>query len=166
MPEFIIRIEDGTGQRSDSPVTGGADTQNDSASQEKKEKFKTKSAIGDYITSRAIIPAVKSALTHCANTTELRTGSQELQQRTDAARNAISTIGNIGSNIAGAGAIFGSWGPALVVGLVASAISIGVDIALKQHQINQQARLENEQISLYRSRLGAAYSGNRTGGVR
>lgn len=164
MSEFIIRIEDETSRRSDSPVTENTAKRNGDNSSEQKRIFEKKMAAGDYITSRIIMPMANSVFSQQIGTVGLRSGSQELQQKTDAIVRGGSMLLNGISSGFSAAAIMGPVGWA--VAAIATATTALAGIISKQANLTQQNRLEQEQINLYRSRLGAAYNGNRTGGVR
>ena len=158
--EYVIRIEDATSQGSSSPVSGASEARQTPVTRE-VETAKPKIGADSYISSKIISPAARSVTTHITSTVGIETGSQELQQKTNLAMQTINTISSAYSNVAASTVLFGSFG----VGLVATALGVVAKVATKQAQIDQEARIEGEQLALYRSRLGAAYNGNRSGGA-
>lgn len=161
--EYVIRIEDGTRQHGSSPVAGAGEAAQSPVASEKGERLKRKANVADYITAKAIAPMVKSIATHATTTVDIEYGSREMQQRTNAIVAGMSALNSTVNNVSSAVAIFG--GAGAIVGLTVTAINLATQIGIKQAQINQQAKLEGEQLALYRSRLGAAYNGGRSGGM-
>ena len=163
--EYVIRIEDATSQRNTTPVAGGTAHEQSPVASNKSNSARQKAFVGDYIASKSLIPMAKSVTTHVAASVSIGTGSQELQQKTNAAMQAINTGISAASNITSSIALFGGM-TGTMVGLVTTALGLVTQIGIKQAQINQQARLEGERLALYRSRLGAMCNGNRSGGVQ
>lgn len=161
--EYVIRIEDGTRQHGSSTVAGASEAAAAPVASEKQDTAKKIGSVGEFITSKAIAPMVKSITTHKAATVSIESGSQELQERTNAIMASASALTSAVSNMSSAMAVLGPSGA--IIGLIVTAINFATQIGIKQAQINQQAKLEGEQLTLYRSRLGAAYNGGRSGGM-
>ncbi|MBQ8357872.1 MAG: hypothetical protein IJX39_08725 [Clostridia bacterium] len=158
--EYVIRIEDGTSQSSAAPVA----SKNPGAEQKGQPKQTKPANAMDYIASKMVSPMVKQVTTFATASVGIETGSQELQQKTDLAMNAIQTVLSGWSTIQGATALIG--GPVgVAVGVATAAMGIAVQYGIKQAQIKQQMRLEEEQLALYRSRFGIGFNQSRTGGT-
>lgn len=161
MPEYVIRIEDKTSQTSAAPVASQS-VQNEQPGQQKQSK---QASAGDYIVSRAIVPMAKSVSSFAVASVGISTGSQELQQRTDFAVSMANTVLGAASTVIGAMSVIG--GPVgTAVGVGVAAISVATQYGIKYAQMQQQMRLEEEQLSLYRSRMGAGFNQSRNGGAR
>ena len=159
--EYTININvNGEADPAESPIASAANT----APPDSKDKVKKGGAV-TFIASKAIAPMVRSVTSHVTSSVSIATGSTELQQKTDFAMQLINTGTSAVSSIGAATAILGSIGAGAVVGIITTAISYATNIAIKQAQINQRARLESENLSLYRSRFGAAYNMSRNGGT-
>lgn len=163
--EYVIRIEDGTRQHGSSPVAGASEAAAAPVASDQGDSKRQKAAIGAYISSKALTPAAKSVASYVSSNIGIEFGSSELQQKTDFAIQAASFATKGYNNVKTSMATFSSTSVGIAVGLITTAIGTAVQIGIKQAQINQQAKLEGEQLALYRSRLGAAYNGGRSGGT-
>ena len=158
--EYVIRIEDGTAQSSAAPVASQNGGSQETAGQPKQQQ---KANAAAYIASHAIVPMVKSVTSYMSSSVEISTGSRELQQKTDMVMSLVNTGMSTISTVAGAAAVFGPAG--IGIGLAVSAINLATQYGIKQAQLQQQMRLEEEQLSLYRSRFGVSFNQSRTGGA-
>ena len=156
--EYVIRIENATSESSAAPVA---------VSREQEQIGQPKSAkkplAATYIASRALLPAVKSVAAYATSSVEISTGSRELQQKTERLLSIVGTMSGTASTVIGTTALFGSAG--IGVGLAISAVNLATQYGIKQAQIQQQMRLEEEQLNLYRSRFGFGFNQSRTGGA-
>ncbi|MBE6555520.1 MAG: hypothetical protein E7663_04730 [Ruminococcaceae bacterium] len=158
--EFVIRIEDGTGMSSAAPVA--SDTPSSPVSEQPRNKVPPSAS--SYVASKMLQPAARSIASHITASVAIETGSQELQQKTDLAMMGVSTVMSGWSNISGAMALFG--GPAgAIAGIAVTAMGVAVQYGIKQAQVKQQQRVENEQLELYRSRFGLGFDNSRQGGT-
>jgi hypothetical protein len=87
------------------------------------------------------------------NTVALRTGHEELQQKQQFIYNTINRGLNIATSIAIGAKTGGAWGA--VAGAVIGVASTGIDIAIKQNEINIARGQENTSIFLNQIRIGA-----------
>lgn len=87
------------------------------------------------------------------NTVALRTGHQELQQRQQVVYNVANRAINIGLSIGVGAKTGGVWGA--IAGAVISIASAGIDIAIRQNEINIARGQENTAIFLNQIRIGA-----------
>lgn len=157
--EYVIRIEDGTAQSSAAPVAS-----QDVAKQTPGQPLQNqKTTAAAYIAGHAIMPMVKSVTAYAASSVEISTGSRELQQKTDMVMSLVSTGMSTFTTVTSSAAVFGVAG--IFVGLAISAINLATQYGIKQAQMQQQMRLEEEQLSLYRSRFGVSFNQSRTGGA-
>lgn len=158
--EYVIRIKDETSQTSAAPVA----SKDEGAQQQGQPKQKVDRNVASYIASKAIKPMVKSVTSHITSTVGIETGSRELQQKTDFAMQMVDTGMNTWSNVAASVSIFG--GPTgIAIGFMTTVLGMITQIGIKQAQLNQQRKLEDEQLALYRSRFGPTFNGSRTGGA-
>ena len=109
-------------------------------------------------------PYIQSTKQMILNNVDTYYGSSELSQRIQI---GLNTAHNIYS-----GAVMGiSLGSALGIGAVAGAglglaLMVGqklLDIAVKQNEINNKQRLENEQLNILRGRAGIQFNRSRSG---
>ena len=107
----------------------------------------------------------KNITTYVTTTVGIETGSQELQQKTDLVLSVASDAANTANTIlAGSAAIGGVFGVA--AGATVAAVNLAIKYSTKYAQMQQQMRLEEEQLALYRSRMGAGFNQSRNGGAR
>ncbi len=157
--EYVIRIEDGTAQSSAAPVASQTQAK-EPAGQPKQQKIANAAA---YIAGHALVPMAKSVTAYVTSSVEISTGSRELQQKTDMVMSIANTALSTATSVASAAAVFGPAG--IAIGLGVSAINLATQYGVKQAQIQQQMRLEEEQLALYRSRFGVSFNQSRTGGA-
>lgn len=151
---IVVRNETGGGAGNKVGGAGGVDQNGEngeSSVDEKKQKTaadflaKTVAGVASWKTAVNIIDTVWS---HNNSLIEVRTGSRELQERTTWKYNTAKSfvMSGVTGAIAGAsyagvpGAVVGA-----VVGLIKTTVSLTSSMALQQHTISENARIENMQ---------------------
>jgi hypothetical protein len=109
-----------------------------------------KAAIASYGIAKQII---NSVYTHQVNTTELRTGNSEYQQRLQFHKDLMDRAFNLGESLV-AGFMLGG-GVGALIGAATSVTMMGVQIAQKADRIATQQSVENISIGLADVRAGA-----------
>lgn len=142
--------------------------QNISAGEKAKQKQeKIENALQNYIKTQAIKPFISYMENITVQNIQFQTGSRQLAERTqlifDAVQGGINLFQTVQGGIAfGASLGIGAFaGGALAVG--AYALSIGLNLAQRQSQINNNKKIEDINRSYILSRNGASFNKSRQG---
>lgn len=136
-----------------------------SASDSAKESAKKGAGLMTaYTTMQPYISATEQMI---QNDVRTEYGNKELSARVGlgmkVANYAIKTAVGVASGMSLAQALgFGS-GVGAVVGALTTMASFVTDIMVKQNEINNQAKIENEQLSILRGRAGIQFNRSRSG---
>lgn len=146
--EFIIKNDASEGSKS---PTAPQDTPQKPKGTNNDGISPRKAAMASYGIAKQVI---NSVYTHQVNTTELRTGNSEYQQRLQFHKEIMDRAFGIGESIA-MGAILGGGVPGALIGAATSVTMMGVQIAQKADRIATQQSVENISIGLADVRAGA-----------
>ena len=159
--QFLIIIRNDTAGGAGSKVGGAGGVKKDG---EKKEKGSTEflaKTMAGVMTWQTAVHVADTVFSHNNSLIEVRTGSRELQERTTWKYNTAKSF--IMSTVTGAiaGSQFGVGGAVAgaVVGLLKTTASFATNIALQQHTISENARIESMQQQTATQR--ATISGSR-----
>jgi hypothetical protein len=147
---IVVRNETGGGAGNKVGGAGGVGENGENSVDEKKQKtatdflVKTVAGVASWKTAVNIIDTVWS---HNNSLIEVRTGSRELQERTTWKYNTAKSFVMSGVTGAIADSQFGVPGAVVgaVVGLLKTTVSLTSSMALQQHTISENARIENMQ---------------------
>lgn len=147
--EYVITIINGTNSK-DKPQATASNQSDDGTQKDKNELPKQLGGMAMLGYAKNIASRV---IQSNINTVALRTGHQELQQKQQFIYNTINRGLNIATSIALGAKTGGAWGA--VAGAVIGVASTGIDIAIKQNEINIARGQENTSIFLNQIRIGA-----------
>lgn len=112
-------------------------------------------------------PFIKKTQQILINNVQTEYANEELEQRIgllmDTANFAVKTGANLAGGASLAQALGLGAGAGLMAGLVVSLASIAMDFAVKANQINNQIKIDNEQLGILRGRNGMQFNRSRGG---
>ena len=157
----IITNEDPDERLPVSTTTEPAGTQSGApVSQKSSEKKSDKGQIvAGLVAVQQVMPYVQSAINFEVSQIAYNTGSAELQQRAQ----ILSGLASTGISIGLGAAVGGLKGVAVSAAL--AAVQSTITFVQNRQAIENQRRLEAENIYLRRSRLGSTVNRSRTGGI-
>lgn len=142
------------------PTEPKGTTAGQAATQDKAEKKGEKGeVVAGLVAIQQVMPYVNSAVNFSVSQIQMQTGSAELQQRTQLITGMASTAISIGLGAAVGGV------PGAAVSAALSALQGSISFIQNSMMIDQQKRLEDENLRLKRSRIGITVNRSRTGGV-
>lgn len=166
--EIVIRNQTGDAQKS--PIAGSGTAATDTTNPGSGDMtLREGAAAGLVAVNHYIKPFVDQMATQYVTTVQLRTGSQELEERMSFNLNVTQKVVSFGSSVA-MGALMGSAGGPLgaiagaFAGAVMSLATFAVDYSNKQENINLQRSVENVGLRYMNIRAGgsvASFSGSR-----
>lgn len=143
-----------------SEVDGNA-ISSDNSSQETNKAEKTLRRLVKYQIAQPFIQSTKQMILNDVNTYY---GSSELSQRIQIGLDTAHNIyGGAIMGISLAGTLGLSAGVGGAIGVALTAVHKVLDIAVKQNEINNKQRLENEQLNILRGRAGIQFNRSRSG---
>lgn len=150
--EYIITIKRDTKVESDSPVAGN-ETESSGGLLSKKS---AKVFAQGMVAYRQVKALGVQAINHEVSLVQLRTGSNELQQRADFINDVVQKgVGALES--VAVGALVGGVGGALA-GLAMSGVTYAIQIQQKRERLDLEREVENESIRRNLIRAGASNS--------
>lgn len=152
--EYTIIIKSDGGGNSESPVAGDKSDSGKSGGLLSKEGAKTFAK--GMVAYRAVKSFVVPAINHEVSLVQLRTGSNELQERANFISDVVQKGVSAAESIA-VGALVGGL-PGAIVGLVASTAHTLIGYSQKQERLNLERNLENESLRRNIVRAGASNS--------
>lgn len=153
---LIIDINDNVNGES---ASGGAISNNNNDSADKFQKALTR--LAKYEIAKPFLSSTKQMI---QNEVDTYYGSGELSQRISFGLSAVDTTVNTIKNGIGLSAVLGL-GLAGGIGLSAALMAVqkGLEILVRQNEINNKQRLENEQLQILRGRAGVQFNRSRMG---
>ena len=131
-------------------------------SEEKSSKFEK--ALSHLIRYEVAQPFINSTKQMVMNTVDTYYGSSELSQRIQLGMDTIHTArSSIIQGIALSSALGITTGAGIGVGIALAVGQKMLDLAVKQVEINNKTRLENEQLQILRGRSGIPFNRSRMG---
>ncbi|MDE7406481.1 MAG: hypothetical protein K2M89_06385 [Clostridiales bacterium] len=171
--DYEIVIRNDTADARKSPIAGSgtaaSDTTSNGGGGGDGLSLRQGAAKGLVAVNHYIKPFVDQMATQYVTTVQLRTGSQELEERMSFKMNVTQKVVSFGSSML-TGALMGSAGGPVgaVVGAVAGAVmrlaTMAVDYSNKQEKLNLQRSVENVGLRYMNARAGgsvASFSGSR-----
>lgn len=152
--EIIIKNE--TAKGSNKAVAGQTD--NDNAPKQAAQSGTRETLIKGLVAYKKVKPWVNQVISHNVSMVELRTGSQQQQQRVSFAYQVATDTANLAENIA-TGFLLGNVAGA-VTGAIMTVASKIISIAQRQNEINTKQTIENVSVQMNYIRAGAG--GRRT----
>ena len=151
---YEIIIKNAGGGASESPISAGADIGDKTPKSASNNLGALKKVVSYGFAKSLVVKAVN----HEVSLVELRTGSNELQQRADFINGAVQQAAGI-VEMAVTGAVLGGGIVGAVVGATVGLLNTVIGIAQRQNTINMQRNVEN--ISLQRQYVRAGARGSR-----
>lgn len=154
--QLYIQIGDGDG----SGVIAGesADTSKDSA---------LKKGAGTLTAYQVVQPFLNATKQVIANNVQTQYANTELSNRINIGMNIASSAIRVATNVVGGMSLATALGfsspVGAIVGVATSLVEKVLDIAVRQNEINNQARIENEQLTVLRGRAGVQFNRSRIG---
>lgn len=163
MARYTITFRNETGDTSSSPVAGGGQAQAKQGQSGETQSSKPEWVKGLVAYNQYLKPFVSQVASHEVSTVSLRTGSDELQQKVEFARD-IATAGlGIVENIA-VGAAIGNL-PGALIGAFMGLATTAVGYMNRRKTIGYNQALEDISIDFMNTRAGGgiypSYSGSR-----
>lgn len=152
--EYTIILKSDGGRNSESPIAGDKSDSGRSGGLLSKEGAKTfmKGMVAYGTAKSFVVPAIN----HEVSLVQLRTGSNELQERanfiSDVVQKGVSATESIGVGILAGGL------PGAGIGLVVSIAHTLIGYSQKQERLNLERNLENESLRRNIVRAGASNS--------